>query len=98
MATSQEQTSHQYRIIYNNTQKCVQHSRSIKNIRNSAIHWFICNCGDYYNSLRPMSDPQCGSIRKTGINFKSKEIWRYDYRGGTIRESDTIRENTVLVL
>ena len=37
--------SHQYRIIYNNTQKCVRHSISIKKSRNSAIHWFLCNCG-----------------------------------------------------
>ena len=27
------------RIIYNNTKKCVRHTRSIKNIRNSAIYW-----------------------------------------------------------
>ena len=31
-----------------------------------------------------------------GINFKSKEIWWDNQRGGTIRESSTIRENTVL--
>ena len=36
--------SHQHRIIYNNTHKCVRHIRSIKNIRNSGIHWFLCNC------------------------------------------------------
>ena len=36
---------HQYRIIYNNPQICVRHSRTIKNIRNSAIHCFLCNCG-----------------------------------------------------
>ena len=41
------------------------------------------------------SDPQCGTIREVGINFKSKEIWRDNKRGGTIRESCTIRENTV---
>ena len=35
---------HQYRIICNNTQTCVWHSRSIKNIRNSARHFFLCNC------------------------------------------------------
>ena len=43
-----------------------------------------------------ISGPQCGTIRKAGINFKSKEIWRD--RGGTIRESGTIRENTVFGL
>ena len=42
-----------------------------------------------------MSEPQCGTIREAGINFKGKEIWRDNWRGGTIRESGTIRENTV---
>ena len=36
--------AHQYRVIFDNTQKCVRHSRSIKNIRNSAIKWFLCSC------------------------------------------------------
>ena len=40
-----DKPSHQYRIIYINTQKCVRHNRSIKNIQNSAIHWFLWNCG-----------------------------------------------------
>ena len=44
----------------------------------------------------PISDPQCGTMREAGINFKSKDIWRDNYRGGTIRESDTVRENTVI--
>ena len=35
-----DKPSHQYRIIYTNTQKCVRH-----NIQNSAIHWFLWNCG-----------------------------------------------------
>ena len=42
-----------------------------------------------------ISDPQSGTIREAGINFKSKEIWRDNYRGGTIGDSSTIRENTV---
>ena len=36
-----------------------------------------------------------GTIREAGINFKSKEIWWNSQRGDTIRESGTIRENTV---
>ena len=44
-----------------------------------------------------MSDPQCGTIRDVGINFKSKES------GGIIRETllgitGTDRENTVVEL
>ena len=42
-----------------------------------------------------MLDPQCGTIRETGTSFESKEIWWDNYRGGTIRESGTIRKNTV---
>ena len=45
-----------------------------------------------------ISDPQCGTIRETVINFKSNEILRDSYRGDTIRESGTIRENTVITL
>ena len=44
-----------------------------------------------------ISDPQCRTIRETVINFKSNEIWRDNYRGDTIRESGTIRENTVII-
>ena len=56
----------------------VQQSRSIKNIWNSAIHWFLCNCGIIW-TLRSMSDPwisdaQSRTIKKAKINFKSKEI------------------------
>ena len=42
-----------------------------------------------------ISDTQCGTIREAGINFESKQIWWDNQRGGTIRESDTIGENTV---
>ena len=45
-----------------------------------------------------ISDPQCGTIRETVINFKSNEILRDSYRGDTIRESGTIREDTVITL
>ena len=74
------QTISTLRIIYNNTQKCVGHSRSIKNIRNSAIYWFLCNC-EIIRTLYGLSDPrksdqQCGTTREAGINFKSKELWR----------------------
>ena len=47
-----------------------------------------------------MSDPrisnlQCRTIREAGINFKSKETRWDNNKGGTVRESGTIRENTV---
>ena len=42
-----------------------------------------------------MSDAQCGTVREAGIHFKSEKIWHNNYRGGTIRESGTIRKNTV---
>ena len=42
-----------------------------------------------------ISDSQCRTIREAGMNFKNKEIWEDNYRGGTIRESGTIREKTV---
>lgn len=45
--------------------------------------------------LRTMSDPQCKTNREAEINFKSKGIWWDNQRGGTIREGDTIGENTV---
>ena len=45
VTTFQEQTKPPVQILYNNTRKCVRHSRSIKNIQNSAIHRFFCNCG-----------------------------------------------------
>ena len=45
-----------------------------------------------------MSEPQCATIREAGINFKSKEIWQDNKRGGTIRENSTITENTVIVI
>ena len=47
------------------------------------------------NPLIP--DLQCGTIREAAISFKSKEIWRDNKTGGTIRESGTIRENTVVI-
>ena len=38
------------------------------------------------------------TIREAGINFKSKEIWHGNWRGGTIRDSGTNIENTVFIV
>ena len=82
--------SHQYRIIYNNTPKCVQQSRSIKNICFFVIAGLLELLTAY---VRPVNTRP--AIREVGINFKSKEIQRDNQRGGTIRESGTIRDNKV---
>ena len=75
--------SYQYRIMYNNTQKCVRHSRSIKIIQNSAIHCFLCNCGIIrtFYSL-------CQTRKYQTRNAELLEIWRDNQSGGTIRERE----------
>ena len=68
---------YQYRIICNNTQKYVWHSSSTKNIRNSAIHWFLCNCeiikilykGVYVTNGNPAFYL---SLYLTGVHFRGE--------------------------
>ena len=82
-------------------QKCVRHSRSIKNIPNSPIHWFLCNCEIirtlYRGVYGKIGNPAfCLALYLTGVHFQGKlkhvgDVSEWKIKCGPIRtrESDT---------
>ena len=87
--------NHQYRIIYNSTQKCVPHSRSIKNTRNSAIHWFLCNC-EIIRTFYGLCQTHEYQTRNAELLERREKILKAKKSGEIIRENGIIRENTVI--
>ena len=87
--------SHQHRIIYKNTQKCVQHSRSIKNSRNSAIHWFLCNCG-IIRTLYGLCQTCKYKTWNAGLLDRREEILKAKKFDGIIREAILLQRATLL--
>ena len=82
-------------------QKYIRHSRSIQNILNSAIHWFLCNCeiistlyGGVYGKIG--NPAYCLALYLTGVHFQGKlqhvgDVSKQKIKCGPTRtrESDT---------
>ena len=70
--------NHQYRIIYNNTQNAFDTAEVLKTFKIQQCIGFFVIVGflELFKSDAQISDPQCGTIREAGINFKNKKTWR----------------------
>ena len=92
---SKSKPSYQYRSIYNNTQKCIRHSRSIKNIRNPAIYWFLCYCG-IIRTLYGLRQTYEYQTRNAGLLERRESILKAKKSGGIIKEAVLLERAALL--
>ena len=78
--------SHQYKIIYNNTERCVRHSRSMKKHSKFSNTLVLCNCGIIrtLNILRQTRECQ---TRNAGLLERREQVLKAKKSGGIIIEA-----------
>ena len=76
-------------------QKWVQHSRSIKYIQNSQIHWFLCNCSiirTLYSLCQTHEYQSCNA----GLLERQEEILKAKKSDRIIREAVLLERAALL--